>query len=186
MLSEGSCDYQASVPLGDISRSPPGHHPCFCACQCIVSLPTVMAPCPLTESSVDTEMMIPLAMDAGQGITAPEQGRKLSVMPQMRQRHSGLRKLGGKGKRKCLAETEALLPDGSTGFESGTKLQCYQRSILEKVPTPREPPPSASELVHKRYRRHCCLRWKEGGRRGSQSELETRSCPECHDSGNSP
>lgn len=135
MLSEGSCDYQASVPLGDISRSPQGHRPCFCACQCIVSLPTVMAPWPLTESRVDTEM-IPLPMDAGQGITAPEQGRKLSVTPQMRQRHSGLRKLGGKGKRKCLAETEALLPDGSTGFESGTKLQRYQRSILENVPTP--------------------------------------------------
>lgn len=75
MLSEGSYDYQASVPSGDISRSPPGHRPHFWACQHIVSLPTVMAPWLLTESRVDTEQMTPLPVDTGQDITDPEQGR---------------------------------------------------------------------------------------------------------------
>lgn len=133
-MSECSYDYQASMPSGDISRSLPGHRPRFCACQHIDSLPTVMAPGPLTESRVDTEQMTRCPWTLS-GHHRPRAGQE-ALGHTADETESGLRKLGGKGKRKYLAEAKALLPDGSTGFESGTKLQRYQRPILEKVPTP--------------------------------------------------
>lgn len=131
----------------------------------------------------------PTVHGTGQGITAPKQGRKLSVTPQMRQRQSGLRKLGGKGKRKCLAKAEALLPDGPTGFESGTKLQRCQRPILETASTQgrrgekeRHDPQPLSWSTKTHVASLPEMGWGWGGG-GAQSEPETRSLPEGHVTG---
>lgn len=67
------------------------------------------------ESMVDKEQMVQLLVDTARGTTVPEQGRKLSVTPQMRQTVRS-QKTGREAGKEVMSEAEALLPDGPVGF----------------------------------------------------------------------
>lgn len=185
MLSDGSYNYRASVLSGsDSARFPP---PAPAQPLCLSTK------CLLTHShGTKAEDLVkggrrangPTVHGHWSGHHCPKAGQEALGHTADETETVRSQKTGRKGERKGLAKVEARLPDGPTGFESGTELQRCQRPILETASSQgrrgekerHDPQPlSWSTKTHVASLPEMGRGWGGGG---AQSEPETRSLPE--------